>query len=104
MMSSRWPRIVGPGARTAQGGCVGAADEAVDQHGDVVDGQAGGGDAAEGFLEGVGAPDLAAGGLEPGERGGLVVGEALGRLSSAQRASLKRRAASWSPSRRSWFQ
>ena len=37
-------------------------------------------DAAEGFFERVGAPYLAAGGLEPGERGGLLVGELGGRL------------------------
>ena len=57
-----------------------ARQEPVDQHGDVVDVQAGLEDAADGFLERVGAPDLAAGGLQSGERGRLRVGELLGLL------------------------
>src|ERR1035437_1026515 len=55
-----------------------AGQEPVDQHGDVVDREAGLEDPADGFLERVGAPDLAAGGLEPGEDGRLLIGEPLG--------------------------
>ena len=42
-----------------------AAEEPVDQHGDVVEGEAVFEDSADGFFEGVGAPYLAAGGLQP---------------------------------------
>ena len=81
-----------------------AGQQPVDQDRDVVEGEAGFEDAADGFFERVGAPYLAAGGLEPGEGAGLLVGELAGALSSAQRASLKRLAASWSPRERSSFQ
>ena len=53
----------------------GFADEPVDQHGDVLDGQAGCEDSSQRFLEGVGAPDRAAGGLQSLERGGLLLVE-----------------------------
>ncbi len=59
---------------------TGGADEQVDQDRDVGDGEAGGEDRPEGFLEGVGAPDFAAGGLEPFQRLGLLVGEVVGLL------------------------
>jgi hypothetical protein len=52
----------------------GAACEAIDQDGDVVDRQAGGEDGSEGFLVGVGAPCVAAGSLELAVGGGLLVG------------------------------
>jgi hypothetical protein len=54
-----------------------AAEESLDQYLDVVERQAGFEDPADGLLERVGAPDLAAGGLDPGEGGGLLVGELL---------------------------
>jgi len=54
-----------------------AGQEPVDQDFDVVDVESGCEDAAGGFFEFVGAPDLAAGGSDPGERGGLLVGELL---------------------------
>jgi hypothetical protein len=57
-----------------------AAEEAVDQHGDVFEGEAVLEDRAGGFLERVGAPCLAAGGFEPFERRGLLVGQVLRRL------------------------
>src|SRR3954454_8610150 len=47
---------------------------------DVGGREAGREDAADGFLERVGAPDLAAGGLDAMQRGGLGVGEVGGRL------------------------
>ena len=82
-----------------------AGQEPIDQHGDVVEGEAVLEDPAGSFLERVAAPCLAAGGLQPLQRRGLVVGQDfLGALSSDQRASLKRLAASWSPSERSSFQ
>ena len=71
---------------------------------DVLEREAGLEDAADGFLERVGAPDFAAGGLQPGERGGLLFAEVLGSLQKDQRASLKRLAACWSSSWRSSFQ
>jgi len=52
-----------------------AAQESVDEDRDVLERKAGLEDRADGFLERVGAPDLAAGGLEAGECGGLLVGE-----------------------------
>jgi len=61
-------------------------------------------DRPERFLERVGAPYLAAGGAQASERAVLLVVEAVGALSSDQRASLKRRAASASSSSRSLFQ
>src|SRR6516225_7260406 len=57
-----------------------AAEQPVDQDRDVLEGESGFEDAADGFLECVGAPYLAAGGPDPGERGGLLVGELLGSL------------------------
>ena len=57
-----------------------AGQRPVDEDRDVFEGEAGFEDAADGFFERVGAPYLAAGGLESGERGGLSVGELLGRL------------------------
>jgi hypothetical protein len=57
-----------------------AGQEPVDQDFDVLDVEAGLKDAAGGFFELVSAPDLAAGGSDPGERGGLLVGELLGLL------------------------
>ena len=55
-----------------------ARQEPVDQHSDVVEGEAVLEDPAGCFCEGVAAPCLAAGGLEPSERRGLLVGEVRG--------------------------
>jgi hypothetical protein len=57
-----------------------AGQQSVDQDGDVLEREPGLEDAADGFLECVGAPDLAAGGLQSGECGGLRVGQFLGSL------------------------
>jgi hypothetical protein len=57
-----------------------AGEEPVDQYLDVVDAEPGLEDPADGFLERVRAPDLAAGGLQARERGGLFVGELVGLL------------------------
>ena len=56
------------------------ADEPFDQDGDVLERQTRGEDRAKGFLEGVGAPDFAAGGLHPTQRDGLFLVEFLGCL------------------------
>ena len=80
-MPSRWLRIVLPRRMNGLEAAAGqAGEEPVDQDGDVVEREAGREDGAGGFLERVGAPDLAAGGLEPRERGGLGVGQVVGRL------------------------
>ena len=55
-----------------------AAEETLDQHLDVLEREAGLEDPTDGFLERVGAPHLAPGGLDPGERGGLLVGQLVG--------------------------
>ena len=60
-----------------------AAEQPVDRHLDIVEVEAGFEDAADGLFERVGAPHLAAGGLDPGEGGGLLVGQALGSLEQA---------------------
>jgi hypothetical protein len=57
-----------------------AGQEPVDQLFDVIWAEVGLEDAADGFFEFVGAPDLAAGGSDPGECDGLLVGELLGLL------------------------
>jgi hypothetical protein len=54
-----------------------AGGEPVDQDGDVVEGESGLKDSADGFFEHVATPNLAAGGFEPLERDGLLVGEVL---------------------------
>jgi hypothetical protein len=57
-----------------------AGQEAVDQLIDGADGQAGGEDRADHLFHRPGARDLSAGGVQRGERVGLVVGEVLGVL------------------------
>ena len=58
-------------------------EEPIDQDLHVLDVNARGEDAAGGFFEFVGAPDLAASRSDPGERDGLLVGELLGVLEQA---------------------
>ena len=55
-----------------------AAEQPIDQEGDVFEREACLEDAADGLLERVRAPYLATGGLDPGEGGRLRVGELLG--------------------------
>ena len=55
-----------------------SGEEPVDEDRDVLDCQAGGEDRSERFLEGVGAPHLAAGSPEAAERPLLIVVEVLG--------------------------
>jgi hypothetical protein len=67
-------RLAEPGERL-QAAAREARQEPVDEDLDVGDGEAGREDRAGGFFERVGAPDLAAGGFEAPQRGGLLVGE-----------------------------
>ena len=62
----------------SEAAACGFADEPVDQDRDVLEREAGLEDSSQRFLEGVGAPYLAAGGAQASERSALSVVEAVG--------------------------